>query len=106
MSTITVLYVGNDNILEVCHVRNELTGDFINDATVEVSLFDVAGEEVAGGTWPKSLVYVTDSKGVYRTMLPAVLTLLPNARYVAEVEATAAGTVGKWTLNCVARVRD
>jgi hypothetical protein len=107
MTTITLLYIGNDNILEVCHVRQELTGDFLNSATVSVTLFDEDGTEVTGDTWPKPMPYVDSSKGVYRALLPASLDLLPNGRYVAEINVDAgAGLLGQWSVNCVARVRD
>jgi hypothetical protein len=107
MSTISVLYIDNDNILEVCHVREELTGDYLNSATVEVTLYDADGAETTGDTWPKPMPYVAASKGVYRAMLPASLDLQPNARYSAEIEVDAgAGLLGKWTVYCVARVRD
>lgn len=107
MSTITVLYVDNDNILEVCHLREELTGDFLNTATVQVTLFDADGAETTGDTWPKPMPYVANSKGVYRTVLPAALDLQPNSRYAAEINVDAGvSLLAKWVVNCVARVRD
>jgi hypothetical protein len=106
MSTITVLYIDNDNILEVCHVREELTGDFLNSATVQVTLFNSDGAETTGDTWPKPMPYVANSKGVYRVLLPASLDLQPNGRYAAEIVVDAgSGLLGKWTVDCVARVR-
>jgi hypothetical protein len=107
MSTITVLYIANDNILEVCHLREDLSGDFLNSATVSVTLFDEDGVETTGDTWPKVMPYVAASKGVYRTLLPASLVLQPNARYMAEIDVDAgSGLLGKWSVDCVARVRN
>ena len=107
MSTIVVIYVGNDNLLKADHVREEVTGEFMNSATVQVTLFDGNGEEVGGDTWPRTMDYVTDSKGVYRTTLPKTLDLVPNGRYVAAVEVDGgAGLYAKWTIQCVARSRD
>lgn len=107
MSNIIVIYVGNDSILEVDHVRDELTGDFLAGAAVQATMFDNTGAEVTGDTWPRPLAYVANSKGVYRTTLPQTLDLTANQRYTVEVEVNdGPGRYAKWTLQCVARERD
>lgn len=106
MTTINVLYVGNDNILELQHLRDELTGDWLTTATVQVTLFNASGVEVGGDTWPKPMDFVADSKGVFRVTLPHTLDLLPNERYTAEVTVDGgAGKQAMWPLECVARPR-
>lgn len=106
MSTINTLYVDNDNLLEVRNLRDELTGNYITDADVAVTLFDEGGTEVSGDTFPKPLDYVADSKGVYRVVLPYTLDLVVDGRYTAEVVVDAgSGRQGMWPLEMVARAR-
>lgn len=106
MSNIHVLYVGNDHILEVHHLKNELTGEYLDSATVSVTLVDSEGDEVAGDTWPKAMSYVTDSNGIYRATMVNELVLTAGARYTAQLTADAgAGLRAYWELECVARDR-
>lgn len=106
MSKVEILYDGNDMVLEVASLKNDVSGEFLNEATVTVSLADSAGEPVAGNPWPLALEYLEDSNGVYRATLADTLTLSPGARYVAEVIADAgSGQRGKWEVDCVCRVR-
>lgn len=107
MSNITILYVGNDNVLEVAGMRNELTGADMNTAIVTAQLKDSAGTDVAGETWPKTMVYVAGSKGTYRVTLPYTLAVAPGARYVATIVADAGpGLRAEWQIECVARTRN
>lgn len=107
MSNITVIYVGNDNELEVAGLRNEMTGADMNNATVTVRLTTTAGVDVDGAAWPKTLPYVAGSNGLYRATLPYTLTLVPGGRYVATIVADAgAGLHAQWEMECVARARN
>lgn len=107
MSNINVLFVGNDNILEVSDLKNELTGADLNAATVTVTLKDAAGANVTGDTWPKTMTYVTGSKGTYRTTLLYSMPLTAGDRYNAVISANGgAGLQASWTVECVARARN
>ena len=106
MSNINVLLVGNDNILEVASLKNELTGAFLNAATVTVTLKDAANVNVAGDTWPKTMAYVTGSAGIYRATMLYTLALVADARYSAVISVNGgAGLQAAWTMECVARAR-
>lgn len=105
MSTIHVLLIGNDSVLEIDRLKNEVSGAFLNAASAAVTLQDTAGTAVAGASWPKQLDYVTASDGLYRCTLPAALVLTANARYTALVEVSAAGLTASWRIECVARTR-
>lgn len=106
MSTIHILLDNNDSIIEVYDLKNELTGDFLNTATVQVTLKDATGTNVTGDTWPKTLAYVTASSGIYRATLLYSLGLTADSRYTATVTADAgAGLRAEWNLDCVCRVR-
>lgn len=65
MTSRNPIYINSDNLLFVRGVQNALTNEFINDATVELTLLDSAGDEISGQTWPLALVYQTGSDGAY-----------------------------------------
>lgn len=106
MSNIQTLYVDNDTLLEVTRLRNDVTGDFLNSATVMVTLNNSAGVAVVGDTWPKPMSYVPASEGTYRATMPYTLALTSGQRYTAELTADAgAGLHATWQIECVARNR-
>ena len=101
------LYLNNDNTLEVAGLQNAVTGQYINDATVEVTLRDADGDEVAGQNWPLTLSYVTDSDGIYRGTLEDDLELTARADYTAEITVDAgADLTGQWSMPIIAITRE
>lgn len=107
MSNVTVLFVGNDTVLEVKGLKNEVTGAFLNAATVTATLVDAQGSEVGGQSWPVTLAYVTDSDGIYRGTLSYAMSLTATSRYTAQVTADGgAGLRASWDVPCTARTRD
>lgn len=106
MSEVTPIYYGNDHVLELADLTNEVTGAPINNATVTVSLVDSAGVAVTGDTFPKTMSYVTSSDGLYRTTLLDTLNLTRNARYVAKISANGGGGLqGYWEKDLICKVR-
>lgn len=106
MSEIATIYLGNDNVLEVTDLTNEVTGDMISSATVTVTLTDESGVTVVGDTFPKTMEYVAGSNGVYRTTLIDTLTLARNARYIAKISANGGGgLMGYWEKDLICKVR-
>lgn len=106
MSTIHVLYRGNDHILELRGLKNELTGAALDAATVSVTLVDSAGAAVLGDDWPKTLSAVTGSPGTYRCTLGYAMTLAEDGRYTAQISVNAGnGLRARWDMACVARDR-
>lgn len=106
MSNVTILFVGNDTVLEIRGLKNEVTGGFLNAAAVSATLVDAEGDEVTGQGWPVNLSYVAGSDGVYRVTLPYSLGLTAGGRYTANVSANGgAGLRASWKIPCVARAR-
>lgn len=106
MSNVNILYTGNDTVLEVKGLKNEVDGTFLNAASVAATLVDAEGDEVAGETWPKALSYVSGSDGIYRATLPYTLSLVAGGRYVAQVSINGgSGLRASFSLPCVARGR-
>lgn len=107
MSNVHVLYAGNDTVLQLSELQDEVSGSFLDGADVSVTVADEQGNPVGGATWPMSLVHVAGSKGIYRTTLPYTLDLQPGRRYSAYAVAHAGpGLHAEWQIECVARTRN
>lgn len=84
------LPIGSTGILDVSLIDED--GAAINDATVEVTLKDADGIEIAGETWPIAMNYVASSDGKYTVTLTHELEVEANASVFAHGVAT--GTDG------------
>lgn len=101
-----VIYDDNDTIIEVAELRSGVTGNYLDLATVTVTLKDSDGAEVAGASWPMAMTYVAGSNGKYRATLPASLSTVKRASYTAVVDASAgAGLEAKWEIPVVCQQR-
>jgi hypothetical protein len=78
------IYVDSSNLLVVTSVKNYVSGDYINDATVEVTILDDNNQEVSGETWPKAVGPLGVS-GTYRCTLPYDLDINDDEAYTAKV---------------------
>lgn len=106
MSTTHIIYKGNDMVLELRGLASEVTGDYLNYATVAVTLKDASGVEVSGESWPLAMAYVASSNGKYRATLADTLSLTDRARYTATITADAgAGLKGEWVEDLVCQLR-
>lgn len=98
------IYIDNHNVIELSGLKNSATNVIDTGATVEVTLKDENGNNVAGQTWPATMAH--DSGGLYRATLDEDLDLTPLASYVAHVDATGSGgQVGHWEKAVTARTR-
>jgi hypothetical protein len=100
------VFVDNDNLVTVDAVQDEATGDYINDATVELTLLDADGDEATGETWPIALAYVASSDGKYQGTIESAVDILSGKRYTARIDISATGgLVGRIDAQVTARVR-
>ncbi len=106
MSTIHVLHIANDHLLELQELIDTLTGIPLSTAAVTVTVVDAQGLPVLGEVWPKPMAAVAGSPGTYRATLVNTLVLAKDKRYTARITADAgAGLKARWDMDCVARVR-
>lgn len=98
------LLLNNSGVLELTGLRNQRTGVPIEDATVEATLYDANGDEVAGQVWPLTMDH--EGSGNYVGVLSADLVLVPGERYNAKVIGQSAGAQGEWNLSVPAARRD
>lgn len=101
-----VLFKGNDHLLEVSDLKNGSTGEFVNDATIVVTLVDADSVEVVGQDWPTQMAYVAGSDGKYRCILDDSLELVHGGFYTAIITADAGSDLkAYWELRCQADTR-
>ena len=101
----TILYAGNTNELMLRGLRLESDGTYLNAAALTVTVKTLAGVNVAGAAWPKTMDYVAGSNGDYRAVLEDTIAFVPG-EYVAAVEANAGvNRIARWTYNFMCQVR-
>lgn len=106
MSSVLYLYKGNDMVIELDGLKNEVTGEYVNNATVTFTLKDAAGATVTGQSFPTAMPYVTASNGLYRATLSDAAAVVVGTRYVVEINVDAGGGLnGKWELDAVCQTR-
>jgi hypothetical protein len=100
---IDVLFKKNDQFVEVNGLRNNLTGAYLNAATVTATLRDLAGVAVAGLDGV-ALAYVAGSDGDYRGQVEETFDP-PPGRYRIEFTAVEGALVARWDDDVIVRVR-
>lgn len=100
-----VIFFLNDNVIQLTGLKDEVTGNDIDDATVTVTLLDSTGAEVTGDSWPLSMAPF-GAGGIYRATLIDTLgvTLLDN--YVAVIDVSKTGIKAKWSIPAQVTLRE
>lgn len=84
------LFTLSDNLLQITGLTNEVSGSFINDAVITATVVKKSDRtEVAGVTWPVSVVYVAASDGIYRGTLPYTMDIADRDKLIVLVEIDA-----------------
>lgn len=90
-------FVGNTNVLDLIGLSSEIESAFINDATVEVTVKDAAGNEIDGQSWPTTMDYLAASDGNYRAYIQEDVEFVPKQPYYAHITADGGvNRVGHW----------
>lgn len=101
------LYIGNDQTIEVTGLIDEVSGSYLNGATVTASVKTLAGANVSGQSMPIALSYVAASNGNYRGTLEDGLVLTDGTFYVIEVSADAGSDlIALWHKQVPAQYRE
>ncbi len=89
MSGLDRILIDTDDLFYVRGLRDAVTQTYVNDATVELTLYDKkaadGGVPLAGMTWPLTLVYVAASNGDYQGTVEDTLIVPANYRGVAAI---------------------
>jgi hypothetical protein len=91
-----ILYDQNDHSLTLIRsngkgLQNEITGLYVNDATVTATLKRKNGVVVSGQSFPVTLDYVAGTDGIYRVVLLSTLEVEVGDLLIAEVTIVAPG---------------
>lgn len=98
-------YIGNDHSL-VLDLLVDDSGTYINDATVEATLYDSVGGEVSGQTWPLTLGYDGGGTGRYVGSVENDLSVTAGEEITARITATTVGgVVGRWDVRTKVSLR-
>ncbi|RUU23687.1 hypothetical protein EOD10_04435 [Mesorhizobium sp. M7A.T.Ca.TU.009.01.3.2] len=101
-----IVYVANTNVIELTGLKSAIEDEFIDDATVTVTVKDSEGEEVSGQTWPTTMDFVVSSDGLYRGIIEDGVELTAGTTYVAHVDVDAGvDRVGHWEFIFVPKTR-
>jgi len=86
------LYKVNDQVIEVLGLKNNVSGAFLNAATVTATLKDAAGQNVTGLT-NLTLAYVAASSGDYRGQVEQTFDPAVGGSYTLHIDGSEAGLV-------------
>ena len=104
-----IVFLDNDNFVEVNGLKDAISGSFLNAASVTVHVRDTSGVDLADGpsgfTWPQTMVYVPNSDGIYRVTLDKSLSWVADTRYIATIISDESGADGQWIIDLLAKVR-
>lgn len=78
------LSIGCDNLVRVDNLTNEVTGSYVNTATLAMTVRDSSLAAVTGGT-SIAMAYVAGSNGRYHGTVPNTLILTAGAIYYVDV---------------------
>lgn len=96
--------IGSTELLMLDLLRDELTGDWIDDATVAAQVTDGDGDNVGGAI---TMSYIAGTNGKYAGSIPASVTgaMTAGAQYTATITATGGAGTGVWKITKAARQR-
>ena len=90
------LAINSNNVVEVTGLTNIVTGEFVNDANVNLTVRELqTGEAIDGAVWPTDMTAV-GSGGVYRVILDSFIVLNRNKEYILDVTAATPTESTNW----------
>lgn len=94
------LYKSTDTLIRWDEMKNALTDEYVNDATVKMTLIDEDNENVSGAV-DRPLANVA-SNGRYDGTIPNEVDLTNGAEYVLEIVATRGSYKTTARISCTA----
>ncbi len=74
-------YVGTDTIIAISNLRDSVTDELINDATIAGKLYTIASVEIVSG----AVVFSAAGSGAYNGLLPDTALITAGTEYYLEV---------------------
>lgn len=87
------ILIGEDNVVYWLRLKDNTTGEYVDNATLRMTLKDGEGNAISGAS-NLTLAYIPGSNGDYRGTISASVagTLINGVTYYLEVTATGGGT--------------
>ena len=107
MSCIIRLHPDNSLTVSAILTNPKNTPPYINDAnTVEITIYDMAGNEIPDKPWPLALLYVDGSEGLYQAIVTPLTTIKVGKQYKIILDALGSdGVTGQWEFHSKATLR-
>lgn len=90
-SNIQLIPVDNDILLKITALMNQADSQYVNDASVTVTIKDRLGVNVAGVSWPQPMNYVDGSNGDYIVTIDRVAEFIDGVGYIAYIDISTPG---------------
>lgn len=103
-----VVYYQNDTVISMTNVRNSVSGEMINNATVQINGIREYGTNTAISplSFPITMSYQAGSAGSYQGVLSRTLNLQPNTKYTISIQARTLDQMQSyWEFSFMCRVR-
>lgn len=89
------LAINSNNVVEVYNLTNTVTGAYVDDANVTVTVRDMqTNEPIGGAVWPVDLPNV--GSGRYREVLDSFIELDKNKQYILDITAATVNESTNW----------
>ena len=96
------IYLNNNNVVELYNLRNNVDDTLIDDATVNLTIYDSSEVPVGGGIWPAAMD--NRAPGRYRVTLEETLLFERGRKYVGVITAKdTEGRQGEWEVELMAQ---
>lgn len=94
---IHIVYAGNTSTVELRDLRTAVDGQMVDNATVRMTLYTLAGQPVAGQTWPITLGQVPGFPGRYTGSFSHLTMIQAGVTYEAVITVVLPnGSEAKW----------
>ena len=98
------LLIDSNNVCELYNLRNNVDNTLVNDATVNLTIYDGTNTPIGGAIWPADMA--NRGAGRYRVTLEKTLILDRGRPYYGVITATDPdGRQGQWELQLTAEPR-
>ena len=85
-------YITTDNVIHVRGLKDVVTGEYINDATITATLYTSGDAEVAGAD-DIAVAYIEGTLGDYAGQIPDTITLTDGDEYYALITISGEGFI-------------
>lgn len=98
------LFLDNDNIVRLSGLFDNALDEYVTDAVVKITIYDLNDVPLTGATWPITLVPDSVKPGDYFAVIPKEIPFVDKQKYMGEVIAEG-GINAQWSIEIYGDVR-